>query len=246
MNQPKFQFALRHRGATGPVSAVARVPMYRRALGPNRSTGWQAAVVMVLVVALHGGALYLFGNGSTAAPPQVSVPLREGLMNSIFVTPAKAEPAPARTIRKPPPAKSSLASRRAAEPIPAPPAVPEPIEAARAAAPAPDVADSQSAEAEPRAISAPRFDAAYLANPVPAYPSLSRRLGEEGRVLVRVFVAPDGRAREVHVARSSGYARLDRAAREVVARWRFLPARQGDQPVGAWVVVPISFALKQG
>lgn len=237
MNQPKFQFALRHRGATGPVSAVARVPMYRRALGPNRSTGWQAAVVMVLVVALHGGALYLFGNGSTAAPPQVSVPLSVS-----FATAAE----PARTIRKPPPAKSSLASRQAAEPNPAPPAAPAPIEAARAAAPASDVADSQSADAEPRAISAPRFDAAYLANPVPAYPSLSRRLGEEGRVLVRVFVAPDGRAREAHVARSSGYVRLDRAAREVVARWRFLPARQGDQPVGAWVVVPISFALKQG
>lgn len=230
MNQPKFQFALRHRHAMGPARAVARAPMYRRALKPNRSMGWQALAAAVLVVALHGSALYLLGRDSTAAPPQVSVPL------SVSFTTA-AEPAPARTIRKPPPAKPSPAP---------PPAAPEPAEAARAAVSAPDIADPPSAEAEPRAISAPRFDAAYLNNPAPAYPSLSRRLGEEGRVLLRVFVGADGRARELQVQTSSGYARLDHAAHDAVARWRFLPARRGDEPVGAWVLVPVSFTLKQG
>ena len=89
----------------------------------------------------------------------------------------------------------------------------------------------------------PRFDAAYLNNPVPAYPAVSRRLGEQGRTLLRVFVNADGSAREVQVQTTSGYPRLDRAAREAVERWQFAPAREGARAVGAWVVVPILFSL---
>jgi protein TonB len=37
--------------------------------------------------------------------------------------------------------------------------------------------------------------------------------------------------------------RLDDAARLAVSNWRFVPARQGDTPVTAWVVVPVRFAL---
>ena len=40
----------------------------------------------------------------------------------------------------------------------------------------------------------PNFNAAYLHNPAPHYPSVSKRLGEQGRVLLRVQVsADDGR-----------------------------------------------------
>jgi protein TonB len=90
----------------------------------------------------------------------------------------------------------------------------------------------------------PRFDPAYLNNQAPVYPALSRRLREQGRVLLRVFVKPDGTAQEVLVSQSSGTPRLDSAARIAVERWKFVPARQGDAAVGAWVVVPISFSLE--
>lgn len=88
-----------------------------------------------------------------------------------------------------------------------------------------------------------RVDADYLDNPRPAYPALSRRLGEEGRVLLRVQVGTDGRAVSVAVVASSGHPRLDRAAREAVGRWRFLPARRGDVAEASWALVPINFAL---
>lgn len=90
----------------------------------------------------------------------------------------------------------------------------------------------------------PRFDADYLDNPAPVYPALSRRLGEQGRVLLRVYVLADGSVGQVEVRESSGFERLDRAARETVVRWRFVPARQGERPVAAWVLVPISFSLR--
>ncbi|MFZ5512229.1 MAG: energy transducer TonB, partial [Pseudomonadota bacterium] len=79
--------------------------------------------------------------------------------------------------------------------------------------------------------------------PPPAYPVLSRRHGEQGKVLLRVHVDAAGRAAQVDVKQSSGHERLDQAARAAVREWRFVPARRGDTPVAAWVVVPISFVL---
>lgn len=92
-------------------------------------------------------------------------------------------------------------------------------------------------------VTPPRFDAAYLDNPAPAYPAAARRLGEQGRVVLRVHVSADGLPRDIETATSSGSLRLDGAARSAVERWRFVPARQGEQAVAAWVLVPLTFTL---
>jgi periplasmic protein TonB len=52
-----------------------------------------------------------------------------------------------------------------------------------------------------------------------------------------------GTADEVQIRDSSGYVRLDEAARDTVQRWRFVPAKRGTQPVPAWVLIPIAFGL---
>ncbi len=101
----------------------------------------------------------------------------------------------------------------------------------------------RSAPAE-AALSQPRFDADYLDNPVPDYPPISRRMGEEGKVFLRVLVEADGRASRVEIKTSSGSPRLDQAAEQAVRRWRFIPAKHGNEAVSAWVVVPVSFNLK--
>ncbi|HJW33706.1 MAG TPA: energy transducer TonB [Holophagaceae bacterium] len=93
------------------------------------------------------------------------------------------------------------------------------------------------------AVLAPRFDAAYLQNPEPEYPNLSKRLGEEGRVILRVLVNPEGLADQVEIRQSSGHSRLDQAALGTVRRWRFIPARRGPERLAAWVLVPLSFQL---
>jgi protein TonB len=96
----------------------------------------------------------------------------------------------------------------------------------------------------PAPLVLPRFDAAYLQNPAPAYPALSRRAGEKGKVLLRVVVRPDGTPETVELRQSSGAVRLDEAALEAVRKWRFVPARRGDTPVTAAVIVPIVFSLE--
>ncbi len=90
---------------------------------------------------------------------------------------------------------------------------------------------------------AARFDADYLHNPKPVYPMLSRRMNEEGKVLLKVRVSAQGMALDVTVSKSSGFARLDAAAADAVTHWRFVPARRGDEPVDSSVIVPITFAL---
>jgi len=120
--------------------------------------------------------------------------------------------------------------------VPPPPASSAPAETA--------VAPTPTFVASPAPVTAARFDAAYLQNPRPIYPALSRRLGEEGKVVVRVHVDAAGLATEVLVKTSSRFTRLDNAALEAIRQWRFVPARQGDVPTAAWVLVPIVFNLE--
>lgn len=108
---------------------------------------------------------------------------------------------------------------------------------------APAVA-SQSKPADTETYQSPSFNAAYLNNPAPAYPALSRRLGEEGRVLLRVQVMEDGSAGSVELQTGSGSSRLDQAALEAVKKWRFVPAKRGEQAVSASVVVPVRFSIE--
>ncbi len=83
----------------------------------------------------------------------------------------------------------------------------------------------------------------YLNNPAPAYPMVSRRLKEQGRVLLRVLVSASGDAQNVELRTSSGSDRLDRAAIDAVRHWRFAPAKRGGETIAAWALVPILFQL---
>ena len=145
-------------------------------------------------------------------------------------------PPPVLAAATPEPVPVEAPSPRSVPATPPPPAEPPPT-------PQPAVAAARPAPPPPP-VTAPIFNAEYLRNPPPAYPTLSRRLGEEGRVVLRVLVSPAGTAQEVEVRTPSGHARLDAAAREAVQRWRFVPAKRGDDPVAAWVLIPISFRLE--
>jgi protein TonB len=107
--------------------------------------------------------------------------------------------------------------------------------------PAPPLSE-KVAEAAP--VTPPRFDAAYLKNPAPNYPNMSRRLREIGTVQLRVRVSAVGEPLEVLMAKSSGYGRLDESALAAVKKWKFQPATRGDTAIEAWVLVPVEFSLK--
>ncbi|MFL6601782.1 MAG: energy transducer TonB [Steroidobacteraceae bacterium] len=87
-------------------------------------------------------------------------------------------------------------------------------------------------------------DVAYLVQPAPRYPPESRRIREQGLVILRVLIDEDGHAKAVEVYRSSGHPRLDEAARRAVERAVFKPYMDGGVPREAAAMVPVEFSLR--
>lgn len=189
------------------------------------------------------------------APPEPPSPLPAPLEPP--PPPPVATPEPPRPRLQPAPRKNEVRQTPQAEPrtlpepqpavdTPAPVAAPsEPVAAPTRPQPTPaPTAATRSSPAPAAPVTAARFDAAYLNNPPPLYPRVSRRMREEGRVLLRVFVTSDGTPGRIELSESSGSSRLDQAAEAAVASWRFVPARQGKRAIDAWVIVPIVFRLE--
>lgn len=80
----------------------------------------------------------------------------------------------------------------------------------------------------------------------PTYPRLSRRLREEGTVILRVQLDETGRVTLAEVTNSSGYKRLDEAALGAVKTWRCNPPRRNGQPARAIAMQPFNFVLPGG
>lgn len=78
----------------------------------------------------------------------------------------------------------------------------------------------------------------------PRYPDSARQLGAQGITLLKVRVLENGRVGELIIERSAGHPDLDTSAREAVKKWRFEPARRGNEPVAVWVLLPVKFELR--
>lgn len=224
---------------------------------PMHGHRWVGVCTRVLIViAAHIAALMLFSRLS----PELRQTVEPVFISVITPEPRRADPppAPAPTLPAPrvqrEPVVKQAVPRLKPQPSPALEAVPatetaptRPLAGGEvetvSAAPALPAAVPTTPKA-PMPVVAPRFDVAYLNNPRPEYPRIARRLGEHGRVVLHVFVSPAGFAEKVEIRNSSGYPRLDQAARDAVQNWKFVPARQGDEAVGAWVSVPINFVLE--
>ena len=147
------------------------------------------------------------------------------------VTPAPAAELPAISTPVPPPT-GLTASAPAALPAPpaaAPVATPVTAAPARAASPAPA-----------------RTAAGVNVNQCekPEYPSASRRLEEEGTVALRFLVGVDGKVLQSEIEKSSGFKRLDEAARSGLSKCQFRPALVDGKPEQAWASMKYTWRLE--
>lgn len=80
----------------------------------------------------------------------------------------------------------------------------------------------------------------------PHYPMVSRRMGEQGAVVLRFLVAPDGSIQKGEVVNSSGFERLDQAALDSLAQCRFNPATIDGKPdpQPAWAMIRYAWKLE--
>jgi protein TonB len=110
------------------------------------------------------------------------------------------------------------------------------------------ITDSQSLTPKPNSVEKKAYSKQavplYMQNPPPEYPSMARRKGYEGTVVMEVFVDREGRVRDLNLFQSSGHKVLDRAAMKAVKGWLFEPARRGEEKVDMWVKIPLTFRLK--
>ncbi|MEO7399358.1 MAG: energy transducer TonB [Polaromonas sp.] len=234
--------AIAFSGAIAPLAAASRPRLSRN------------AVIALAVVILHVGFIWVLQSGLLLRTAELIVPA-EVLAQLIDPPAPQAEPAPPAPPQKTTPVvqKKAVAKTRApaaqqAQPLAITDAAPAPEVAAAAVSAAPpaaaEAAPGPAAPAASPAVQLPSSNADYLQNPKPAYPALSKRLGEQGKVILRVLIGVDGTARKAEIRQSSGFERLDQAALNTVLKWRYVPGKRGGMVEEMWFNVPINFVLE--
>jgi protein TonB len=217
------------------------------------------------VVLFHVAALWALQSGLLRRPVEVIVPV--AILSELVTPPAPkveppAPPQPAPPAPKPPPApevkqapRKPPAVVRKPAPAPVPMALPPteapstaPLQSTPPVAAAPVQAPAEAPPAPPPApppkVELPSSDASYLRNPPLVYPPMSKRMGEQGKVVVRVLIGADGLPKNAQLKTSSGFDRLDRAAVEYVMQCRYLPGKVGGAAQAMWHDAPVNFVLE--
>lgn len=104
---------------------------------------------------------------------------------------------------------------------------------------------SAADEAGSAPVTMPNPFAKGLDNPKPPYPLMSRRLNEEGKVVLNVCVSLTGLVENLKLEKTSGYQRLDDIALETVKKWKFIPAKNHDRDINACYLLPVQFILRK-
>lgn len=92
---------------------------------------------------------------------------------------------------------------------------------------------------------APEIDPKFKRRFQPEYPPTSRRLGEEGSVILQVLVGADGKVQDAKVQKTSGFPRLDEAAiKHALRAWRFTPGTEDGKPVTVWHSIKVTFKIE--
>ena len=169
---------------------------------------------------------------------------------------APPPPPPPRPPATPPKLPLTPTPPPVAAPTPTPPAQVPPAEVALAPRTTPSqavTAVASSAAQTPPASAAPARPAAPVRTPAsvsaaqcekPDYPSASRRMEEEGTVSLRFLVGVDGQVLQSEIEKSSGFKRLDEAARAGLSKCRFQPATVDGRPEQAWASMKYTWRLE--
>lgn len=210
---------------------------------------------LIFVALVHAALLYATWSYQSVAVPKEETTLFVNLINP---PPKKEEPLP-----EPPkptsPKKVVLDKPKPVErPRPVPMLVAETpvISEAEFAAPIPEPVpespptanESTSIQAESPKPAVPMMMSSELSlvcphRTTPDYPAVSRRMGEYGRVVLRVELDETGRITVVKVKESSGHKRLDEAGLATVKTWQCHAAMRGGEAVRAVALQPFDFVL---
>ncbi|HEX5393935.1 MAG TPA: energy transducer TonB [Rhodocyclaceae bacterium] len=186
------------------------------------------------VVLLHVLIVYALVNGLA----RKAVEVVRGPMETKIIEELKKLPPPD---KPPPPPKS----QPKVEP---PPFVPPSEVSVAPAAPVANTITVTQKESPPAPVRAavklpPVIDAARSCRK-PEYPAASRRMQEEGVVVLSFLVDANGRVADSKVESSSGFSRLDEAARQAMSLCQFKPGTVDGKPEPAWARLKYEWRLE--
>ncbi len=210
-----------------------------------------------IVVIFHVILIYALVNGLARKIVQVvtTQPLETKIIEETRSPPPdKPPPPPPPKLAAPPLPNIPLPEVQVQMPVPVPVQVPMPVQVPQ---PAPTITTATRAKpTEPVAVPEPRAAPPVRHAPVrtppvvdakacekPEYPPASLRAQETGIVLVAFLIDVNGAVIESKVARSSGYRRLDEAARQALSLCKFKPATVDGKPVRAWAKLEYEWKL---
>ena len=78
----------------------------------------------------------------------------------------------------------------------------------------------------------------------PDYPSASRRMEEEGTVTLKFLIGVDGKVLQADIEKSSGFTRLDEAARNALSKCQFRPGTVDGKPEQSWASIKYTWRLE--
>ncbi len=228
-------------------SALARVPAGLEVSLPygarSHSKAANRRIVVATLLALHGIAIVGLMNASRLRG--VVAEARPIFLAVVDAPAPMAQPKPL-----PPPSSLHVPSPPPLElPLIAPEPSPSPLVAQVAAPTPPPAPVAQVVEVAPIQAPAPASKTIpasavqYLVPPAPVYSRISARMKESGKALIRVYIDETGIPRNVQLATSTGFSRLDEAALAAVRNCRFKPYLENGVAVAGWAAIPIEFEL---
>ena len=246
---------------TAPLPSFMQTASFQLPRAKRPLAGW------AWVLLLHALLFWAVHVGLTRDVVQKMPVVVQALL--LTETPRETPPPPAAAPPPPTPAVAKPAPAQPLQPVPSPPPAPA-LELPAVSAPTPANSGlTASAPSAPLAAAAPATapaaTAPAAAAPVrataptptrtaagvnvsqcekPEYPSASRRLEEEGTVALRFLVGVDGKVIQSEVEKSSGFKRLDEAARAGLSKCQFRPALVDGKPEQAWASMKYTWRLE--
>lgn len=230
-----------------PMNAIVSPQRFVTPLGiwkQVKRIGPLGAIILLHIAFFYALESGLIRKAADTLPKEVFVSL-------ITPEPERApEPAPPQEAPKPKPKSVPIVKKTVAPPLPvlnipsptavtAPPTPPQPA--------APVAAAPEATPAAPATPAVPKTVTSgveYIQKPQPEYPAASKRMAEEGTVILHVLVNEKGRAESVDIQKSSGSPRLDEAARQAARRALFKPYTEDGKAIRVYANVPITFKLE--
>ncbi|MCG1054848.1 energy transducer TonB [Mycetohabitans sp. B5] len=242
--------------SAGALCSSAASPMKSRAVAHYTTT-------LAVVALLHAGVIAWLVYGRADTVPTVTVESRP-IMAELLAPPApvavQSTPTPApkpkpkpKSVVMPRPSPKPIVKNPAPAPtppmpvrdtpsqsVPTPPASPAAPAPAPVAEPASPALSSHSVVAQGAPKGVAKLDCQIVR---PDYPALSRRREETGTVIVNLVVGLDGKVERATIKKSSGYDRLDDAARNAALASTCRPYIENGQPIRVTADQPYVFNL---